>query len=424
MEGPRIFLHQPYKRGNSKAHVFKPGDRVAGKVVLSLLNDEKIDSVFIEFKGKCHTQHGRGRDEHLHEIQMFSLRKTLFQGPFKMRKDKFEYPFAFTFPGTWNHKFNEFREQYQWKELGVGIGEMPLPPSCGPEEDFGGKCEIYYRLTATVPRTFSDWEDKITLNFSPCRLELSPESNHTKSTVREPNHRNFRLGDDGRPRALSKREMMKHGFHKSSDTNVMEFTLAATAPTCIVLGQSYPVLVTLVSKTEGLEGIEPEFVLKDYQLRFKSKTDIRVPGAIMDHVELLEGHIPLSNGKLDAVLPVGTSRRIQGLFPAREGLAPPSFTSVAVRRTYALELKATIVCLGEETGVKVVWPSVEVLSSKMEEEVEEAMRAIENWVGDLEARGESALPAYGEHVETSIVERGEENEPQLPSYEIGLKGKV
>lgn len=326
-----------------------------------------------------------------------------------MRKDKYEYPFPFNFPRTWNHKFNEFREQCQWKELGAGTGEMPLPPSCGPEEDSGGECEIYYRLTATVPRTFSDWEDKITLDFSPCRLELSPEPSLVKSTVREPNHRNFRLDYDGRPRALSKREMMKYGFHKSSDTHVMDFTFAATGPTCIVLGQSYPVLVTLVSKTEGLEGIEPEFMLKGYQLRLKSRTDIRAPGAIMDHVELLERHAPLSSGTLDAVLLVGTPKQIQGLL------------SVAVKRSYALKPKATMSCLGDDTSVKVLWPEVEVLSSKMNEEVQEALRAVGNGIENLDARDGNALPAYGEHVGTSVVQRAEENEPQLPRYEMGLK---
>lgn len=79
----KIQLDPPYNWARYRNHVFGPGDKVAGKVVSSPRSDESIDSIYIEFKGKCKTQHGHGKGEQKYEHQMFLLIETLFKGPYK-----------------------------------------------------------------------------------------------------------------------------------------------------------------------------------------------------------------------------------------------------------------------------------------------------------------------------------------------------
>jgi hypothetical protein len=378
MTSLRISLDPPHNGANRHAHPFGPGDIVAGKAVLTLKDDENIEFVMIEFKGKCRMQEGQGRDEAIHEIPLFSFQKTLFQGPFKMRADVYEYPFSFTFPASFSYKVSQFRDGGRmW--VGKNGGEFPLPPSC-EADGFAGECQIYYRLTATVPRTFSNWEDKMSLNYVPYRLEFSPNPESKTHTLREFNHRNYRLTSNGIPRPLSKTELIKHSLHRSTDTLTINFTISATVPTRIVLGQTYPVLITVISKDEGLEGIEPEFVLKDYTFRLISKTEFRTPGFLTDNYLYADGDFILSSGPLNVEFPVNTPKRLLGMFPQRRpafGFPPPSFASLAVKRSYGLELKVSVVCLGDETSFKVHWNNVEVHASEMETGMVEAMRTLE-----------------------------------------------
>lgn len=76
----KINLDPPYNRVHYRNHAFGPGDKVAGKVVFSPKSDESIDSIYIEFKGKCKTQHGRGKDERKYERQMFVMKEYFVQG--------------------------------------------------------------------------------------------------------------------------------------------------------------------------------------------------------------------------------------------------------------------------------------------------------------------------------------------------------
>jgi hypothetical protein len=89
-----------------------------------------------------------------------------------MRASTYEYPFEFQFPNKFGlNGGNEFNDEGFAPERSRQ-GLQPLPPSCfdGGNE----RCAIYYHLTARVPKTLVDWEDKCTLLFSPFRTEPNP----------------------------------------------------------------------------------------------------------------------------------------------------------------------------------------------------------------------------------------------------------
>jgi len=156
----------------------------------------------------------------------------------------------------------------------------------------------------------------------------------------------------------------------------------------------------------------PQFVLKEWMLRLKSRTDFRLPGTFVDYRMRLDGHVSLSHGKLDEVLPMGMPKTLQGLFPTSKGLVTPAFLALAVRRKYGLELKVVVECLGDETNLKVVWPEVEVLAETIESQDERAVGEMSGRMEDLNT-DRDGLPAYGEYEGRSGTQAG------LPSYEAG-----
>jgi hypothetical protein len=173
--------------------------------------------------------------------------------------------------------------------LFASSGEQMLPPTCMDEDGLSrSNCSIYYHLTARVPRAFSDWEDKASLNFIPFRRGISLELSVKPSKDRGPEHVNYRISHDATPRALTKSELLKHSFHRNVETRTKNFTLEAAGSTRIVLGETYPITLTLISSDVEISSIAPTFTLKSHHLRLKSQTDIRVPGALFgDYTETL-----------------------------------------------------------------------------------------------------------------------------------------
>ena len=162
----RVELDPPYSRANYKAHIFGPGYRIAGKMVFSTKKDEKIDSIIIQFKGKCINRHGEGLEERrqeMYELDMFALQETLFQGPFKLKAGSHDYPFSFVFPETYEYRFDDTRDPKE--PFVVFTGPAPLPPACHDEFEIVSSFSVSYLMIAKIPRKLKDMEDKILFEF-------------------------------------------------------------------------------------------------------------------------------------------------------------------------------------------------------------------------------------------------------------------
>lgn len=406
----KIVLDPPYDRSNFKARLFIPGDKVSGKVVLDLKSDEKIDSIYVELKGKFRIQSGRGQDDRSYDVEMLGQRKTLFQGPFKLRASTYIYDFSFEFPGHFEHDFKEFVEDAFFPGQ-TKASPHPLPPTSEDEDIRSGRCSISYTIAVKIPKTFGAWEDKVFVYFTPCRTRRSPAPLPKSSTDYATLQRQFRLSNEGIPRSLTRRESMKEAFRHQAETSTIKFSLSVLAPTAIVIGNPYEIIVSLISDDTHLGNSMPGFQIKEYGLSLKSRTDVRAPGATWDTECFLESLIPLSSGRLDLPLAINVPTELDGLFPLNHYYAPPSFTSFAIRRTYALELKATISCMGEDFKCKVHCPNVTLHSARLANHLEDATRSIEGRAANLSLVDQDGLPAYGEG-----TGMGGREEP-LPAYE-------
>jgi hypothetical protein len=339
-----------------------------------------------------------------------------------MRADTYEYPFAFQLPESFNYTGDDFSDQ-NWSSTYSRLGSKQLPPTClGP---YGRhECEIYYHLTARVPKTFSDWEDKYNLNFSPTRTVFDPEPLPKKANecTASTYHRHYRLTDEGACRPLTTRESLKETFKHNAATSTVNFTFNAVAPTAIVIGRPYTVELILSSPDEATGNIMPVFELKGWALILKSRTDIRAPGLFSDHQELLEDHNEISHGTLNVSISPNKSLRIAGMFPENKIYAPPTFDAWAMKRNYGLELKIDVECLGETTSFKVKWPNVMLYPAKMESGIEEAIEAIENGTARLGIEQQEGLPAYEGASASTAAQTQAQLEEQLPSYGHAMKG--
>jgi hypothetical protein len=91
-----------------------------------------------------------------------------------------------------------------------------------------------------------------------------------------------------------------------------------------------------------------------------------------------------------------------------------------MRRTYSLELKATIFGLGEDFKCKVHCPNVTLYSARPADGLKEAGRSVGIGAVSLGLVQKEGLPGYEED---AGMERGREQEP-LPVYERLMSGNT
>ncbi|KIM96965.1 hypothetical protein OIDMADRAFT_183026 [Oidiodendron maius Zn] len=389
-ENLKIYFDAPY----SRAYVFAPGDQVSGKVVFDPKEDENVENIHVEFRGKYETRVGGGKETRSFEITMFSMQKILFQGPFKMRASTYEYPFSFQFPKTFRFNPTVFHDDRLFpNEHGDGL--QPLPPSCNDSgSHFSGNYRIFYRITARIPRTFGDWESEIFLRFAPYRLELNPVPHPASSKDEGKLQRRYRLTDEGIPRPLTSNETFKEKFHRHAVNHTISFSLSASVPTAIVIGRPYAVEITLLSTDVESGHSAPEFQFSNYWLILKGRTIIRAPGILSATTSSLQEDITLGHGSIKCRLPLNKPLVVNGMFPSNPSYIPPNFSSFAMQKSYGLELKGTVSCLGEDSEFKIHWPRVTLYPARMEDGIEDAMKSIESGARDMGLDDQSGLPAY------------------------------
>lgn len=373
--------------------LYTPGQRVSGKVVLKLDKDQEVPRVTIRFRGKIKTSITTGgsnqRRTRRHRCIIFQFEKQLFDGGgYKLRATDYEWPFSFTFP----EGFNPGTCGLDTHTRGFVVGPQPLPPTCSTMSEMGRVAgSISYTLKARIPKSFIDAKTKVLLNFTPIRLEALPHSMHVpKQESNFVEHQQKYRFDAVGPRSLTTKESFSDKFHSHTETKIINFNVLISAPTQIVVGKPYPILVTLQSKTE--EEIIPEFKLQSMEVHLKAYTQVRVDGTFGDHIDDTESQVPLltSTAGLDVKLPVNEAIPVTGAFPSRI-YAPPTFSTISMLRDYRLSIHVKVRCLDDTYKSSCRWHTVTLLPAKMEDGVEEAAEMIRS--GNLQISDDSAPAA-------------------------------
>jgi hypothetical protein len=345
---------------------------------------------------------------------MFKFSKQLFDGgDYKLRATNYEWPFAFQFP----ENFNGDLAGLDNPSRGFTVGPQPLPPSTSVENAMGSSWgKINYKLEAVIPKNFINIKAERFLNFSPVRLETAPHSMHVnKKQIESQHEQKFRFDAVG-PRSLTTKESFKDHFHSNPDTKIIKFRVEISAPTVVVIGKTYPIMVTLKSTTT--EEIVPEIKLDSIEAHFKAFTQIRTSGTFGDYVRDYETAVPLitSKGGLNIKLLTNEAVPVTGVF-ANRIYAPPNFSTVSMCTTYRLSVHLKLRCLDDIYKSSCKWPTVMLLPAKMEEGIEEAAELIAS--GNFGIQDDAAL-ATGEEVPTYAPDITEDVPP--PTYNEVQKG--
>ncbi|KAH8649381.1 hypothetical protein BX600DRAFT_502789 [Xylariales sp. PMI_506] len=389
----KLVLSEPFDRWKPYAHPFFPGDPVTGRVILDILKEYEISNIQVQFKGKCTTRVGEGKNEKKSKLLLFRFNVTLFRGPAKMPPGTYEYPFEFKFPETFKFSWSKNDSATFSKS-----GKLSIPPSCRNEDNYGG-IYVDYTISAKIPRSIHHWKDKVRIVLSSWRTELDPNPKFLAFKSNNQHHHHFKIQEDGSPRPLGKREAMLNALvSHGHEVTTVNFTLAAKAPTVLVIGRPYSLYITLSTlSTDGNIAQMPEFYIKSYTLSLKQKSHVRVDGFHSDHTTYVDTHVHLRSGNIKAPLPVNASSlKIDNLFRWPTGSSVISnLTSGTFNMSYGLELKATVTSMDEDFEFKIHWPNVTLHPSRMEPGLESAIIAIENGATDLadESLNET-LPPY------------------------------
>lgn len=147
---------------NDDGKPFLPGSMVLGVVKLVTFDDQAIDEVTINFRGRASVLlvHSYGdmttsRRDYKSVGYLFSQHLTLYQGKYTHRKGSYMWPFAFYIPLSASPRAGPFGSndffcpEYPWKNDN-SVELHPLPPSMSESGRF--LCAVEYMLQATLSR--------------------------------------------------------------------------------------------------------------------------------------------------------------------------------------------------------------------------------------------------------------------------------
>lgn len=169
---------------NSSQHYY-PGQTLTGKVIANFTKQQSVTITTITFRGKIDTEyiesragsagntHGPRRRAH-ETIRLFEIQHTLFQGPYDVIPQTFEWPFMFNIPVDCNHT----------RVGNTSPGFIPDGPSLLPptfehiETTFAhdARCRVKYKLVAAVQSggMFKNHSTELPVQLSRCSMTKAP----------------------------------------------------------------------------------------------------------------------------------------------------------------------------------------------------------------------------------------------------------
>lgn len=378
---------------SSRNHIFIPGDRVSGRVILRCDKEQNVDSVTIRFRGKVKTVVGESQ-QHTHTGRhvLFEQQKTLFRGPYTLPgPDTHGWPFDFIFPEHFTRTVKGGYENSQ--QFGTLETPQALPPSLYSHESGQRSTGVTYMVVAKIPKSFVDVKAKHALQFSPVRQEARPNPCHETREHKSLIH-HFRIGDNGIPRSLTSKEILKDAFKTSKDTRKIQFSVAVEVPTVMVLGERVPFQVTVKSTIQ--DEVTPPFSVGGFRACFHGISKIRAPGIFGDHVCILESdyHVEATS-RSRAAVELNCPKALGGIELDPRKFAP-SFVSFSIVRSYYLSLRVLVRCCSKDFEVKLKFPTLILVSSKLRQLSDGMSPDIDTGLNRLSLTGEEAevAPAY------------------------------
>ena len=376
-------------RSNSTTNI--PGNTISGHVFLDAQNEVHMERVSIRMSGRCKTrmsvQHGdayRQRTSHAQSgghtnetiyrgvVSLFSRSLNLFQGPYTLRPNTYQWPFSITIPMDCCHaEGDEFSHEDHYDVNRA----QPLPPSF--QSNSGdwteeARCYVSYELNAKLEvkgMLHHDLEDEIPVTIIASGVQRHPELSMVKipQTVK---CRSYHLDGERENKGLSIHEKFK-SFFNSSDLPTAVFTLTMRLPSNAAIGQPIPVLVSLDHDwTQSTASSLPLVRIVELKVCLNAWTGIRC-----DRYNNVYGHDysrpPTTEWDEDQelvklVAPIDLTKEEIDLTRYFRVAIPntnvTTFETFNISRQYRLKIKMTLECAQVKNKVEFIMPGFRVLS--------------------------------------------------------------
>ncbi|KAF2145344.1 uncharacterized protein K452DRAFT_355827 [Aplosporella prunicola CBS 121167] len=264
-----------------KTHVYRPGDKVSGRVWFEPQRQEKIKSIEISFYGRCYVEIYNPRERRLlqrvpksEEVTLFCAAKTLIRTDV-IRTTSF-WPFEFQFPEYTDPLPDWFNTKQRYGALFAG-GVHPLPPSFKTDEEetdnFG--C-ISYELIAHAEgyRKHRNYRDNCQLRLKlkdPVETALPPSA--LGPHILKPLHTQLHQLDT-EPHMLKK--LWRFCICKQKDHGPrVDITPTVFVPHVVIPGREISPLFSLAPKSKPVSPRQPELELEWLDIKIVSNTWIR-----------------------------------------------------------------------------------------------------------------------------------------------------
>ncbi|KAF2002854.1 hypothetical protein P154DRAFT_124413 [Amniculicola lignicola CBS 123094] len=345
------------------SQVYRPGDKVKGRVVLVVEKQERIESLRLNFAGTCVTKTtrpiyvsgndmevGKSRREYEERITLFDLKQNMVPGQ-SFAPNKYTWDFEFTFPERTIPRYSRFAHGSRYMK-----DPHPLPPCFQSRTDSpGGRAMISYYIQARLSQSGSKVTKKVSqaLPYHPNPRSASTEA---KITSRVLYTETFKLGKDTRTavdRVFSK-------VSRNSENEVASPRIVPTIyfPEVIAPGQNIPLLLSLANADHLQAEGSPECLLDSLAVTISTYTTSMCGKGLASPEDVVKKHVTcISKHDINRLLSFESPTQLTTNFRlVDDAECVPSFKSYNISRRYTLTVVVGIRSGGQKFTVRSTTP--------------------------------------------------------------------
>lgn len=325
--------------------VYRKGEKVTGRVIMVVEEQENIESLKVVFGGTCITKtsrpfHVNGKDddapsrrEFEEKIRLFTREKDLVPKS-TLDPKKYSWNFEFAFPSLTEQRF---------KRLNHGSNYLreshPLPPSFQLKTNVpGGAAQISYFIQAKV--IFGDAKDvkrcKYLLRYQPPSLVTENQEVRVTSAVL--------YGQTWKP--AKDKEDSRSAKNKvfSRRTSNPRIVPCLSHPEKIAPGQHIPLSLTLMNTRDPLNQLDGYCTLDSLSVTLSTYSTAMCGHVLTQPEDVVSKHVTcIARTGMDKKMPFGTFNKLTSNFRLIDDIeCVPSFKTYTVTRRYALTVSAGI----------------------------------------------------------------------------------
>lgn len=338
------------------ARVYRRGDKVTGRVVLGVENEEDVVALKIRFSGVCTTTTNRPvytphradatapMQRYQERVQLFNFEQDLLSGCL-LASNKESRTFDFKFPESTTPRFSKWHHGPKYLK-----SPHPLPPSFQTDTS-GGQAVIAYSLRATLVRAGShkplETQEILPYHPSPDNTQLEPKA-HSRVLYAQ-----IWKPLSNRQTAMDK-AMSKLSRRRSASNAGPRIIPTLHHPEMIAPGQNIPLYISLEDASPVPHFQASQCTLDSVNVKIGTHTTSMCGQSATSPEDIeLKRVTCLSKTNLAKPIPFNTKTKLSHNFRLIDDAeCVPSFQTYTVTRRYDLSVSVGLKYEGKEFTVR------------------------------------------------------------------------